>query len=173
MVKVFLTLLALKDSDQVVRHNAFAIGRRCWPRDDKAEVKVLDALKILASPDRRRLEPQANEGRRIQKVRDGWMLLNGQFYEDMMRNLNRRAYKAKKQRGGREEQDAPSGREGRGLWRRTGWGRGRAADRKRRRVYRLGRVTSDQATRSKRDEAWLRAVCAGSYFGFKAPQRLY
>ena len=114
MVKVFLTLLALKDSDQVVRHNAFAIGRRCWPRDDKAEVKVLDALKILSSPDRRRLEPQPNEGRRIQKVEDGWMLLNGQFYEDMMRNLNRRAYKAKKQREYREKsKTAPSGREGR------------------------------------------------------------
>ena len=95
--KVFVTMLALKDSDQVVRHTAFALGRKCWPGDLQAEARVLDALNILSSPDKRRIEPQLHEGRRIQKVEGGWFILNGQQYEDMMRSINRRAYKAAKQ----------------------------------------------------------------------------
>lgn len=101
--KVFITMLALKDADQVVRYNAFALGRKCWPNDGKAEARVLDALKILSSPDKKRLEPQPHEGRRIRKVDDGWLLLNGQWYEDMMRSINRKAYKAAKQREYREK----------------------------------------------------------------------
>lgn len=100
VVKIFITMLALKDSDQVVRYNAFALAQRAH----KTEKEVLDALKILSSPDNKRLEPQPFEGRRIERVEDGWKLLNGQFYEDMMRGLNRRAYKAAKQREYRERQ---------------------------------------------------------------------
>jgi hypothetical protein len=96
--KVFVTLLALKDADQVVRHTAFAIGKKCWPTDEKAEAKALDALKILSSPDKRRIEPQPHDGRRIQKVDDGWLVLNGMYYEDMMRAISRKVYKARKQR---------------------------------------------------------------------------
>ncbi|MBU6231552.1 hypothetical protein KGP36_02695 [Patescibacteria group bacterium] len=100
VVKIFITMLALKDSDQVVRYNAFALAQRAH----KTEKEVLDALNILSSPDDKRLEPQPFEGRRIERVEDGWKLLNGQFYEDMMRGLNRRAYKAAKQREYRERQ---------------------------------------------------------------------
>lgn len=96
--KVFVTMMALKDADQVVRFNAYAIGRKCWPLDPKAEEKVIKALKILSSPDRKRIEPQPHDGRRLQKVEDGWFILNGQKYEDLMRSINRRNYKAKKQR---------------------------------------------------------------------------
>jgi hypothetical protein len=96
--KVFVTLLALKDSDQVVRHTAFAIGKKCWPTDEKAEERALEAFKILASPDNRRIEPQPFEGRRIEKVEDGWLVLNGLYYEDMMRSISRKVYKARKQR---------------------------------------------------------------------------
>jgi hypothetical protein len=94
VVKVFLTMMALKDADQVVRYNAFAIAQRAH----KTEGEVLDALKVLAAPDEKRIEPQPHEGRRIEKVEDGWLLLNGQYYEDLMRSINRRAYKAGKQR---------------------------------------------------------------------------
>lgn len=96
--KVFVTMLALKDADQVVRYTAFAIGRKCWPADEHAEAKALEALKVLSSPDTRRIEPQPHEGRRIKKVDDGWLVLNGQCYEDMMRSINRKVYKARKQR---------------------------------------------------------------------------
>lgn len=99
VVKIFLTMLALKDADQVVRYNAFALAQRAH----KTEAEVLDALSVLSEPDRKRIEPQPFDGRRIEKVDGGWLLLNGQYYEDMMRSLNRRAYKASKQKEYREK----------------------------------------------------------------------
>lgn len=93
---VWIAMLALKDRDQVVRFTAYALGTKCWPKEDEteAEKKALDALRILSEPDTRRLEPQPYEGRRIQKVEDGWMILNGKVYEDLMRKENRRNYQA-------------------------------------------------------------------------------
>jgi hypothetical protein len=108
VVKVFLTMLAVKDADQVVRVNAYGLGRKCWPRDDGAEARVLEALKVLSSPDKRRLEPQPHEGRRIEKVAEGWFILNGQTYEDMMRKINRKAYQAEWQAGYRQKKKGAS-----------------------------------------------------------------
>ena len=90
---LWVTMLALKDADQVVRYNAFGLARRA----NMEESEVLAALEVLSNPDKRRIEPQPHDGRRIAKVEGGWLILNGQAYEDMMRNLNRKAYKAKKQ----------------------------------------------------------------------------
>lgn len=94
VVKIFLTLLAKKDFDHVVRATAFMIGE--WAK--KTEGEALEALRILSSPDTKRLEPQPFEGRRIEKVEGGWLILNGQYYEDLMRRENRREYKARKQK---------------------------------------------------------------------------
>lgn len=93
VVKVFITMLAKKDADHIVRGNAFNIAS--WSR--KTEKEVLEALRILSSPDKRRLEPQPFDGRRIERVDDGWLVLNGQAYQDMMRGINRRQYKTLKQ----------------------------------------------------------------------------
>lgn len=93
--KAFVTLLAIKNSDHVARINAFALGRKCWPNDLKgSERRALDALKILSSPDTKRIEPQPFEGRRIEKVDDGWLVLNGQIYEDMVRGIHRKVSQA-------------------------------------------------------------------------------
>ena len=43
VVKVFLTMMALKDSDHIVRLTAYQISKRA----KKDELEVLDALKIL------------------------------------------------------------------------------------------------------------------------------
>lgn len=107
MCKVFVTMLALKDADQVVRHTAYALSKKCWPGDPDGERRVLDAIRILSSPDTKRIEPQPHEGRRIEKVDGGWFILNGQFYEDMMRSINRKVYKAAKQREYREKKRLP------------------------------------------------------------------
>lgn len=96
-------MLALKDADQVVRYNAFGLAQRAH----KTEEEVLKALKLLSSPDKKRLEPQPFDGRRIQKVDGGWLILNGQSYEDLMRSINRKAYKAKKQREYRSKKSGP------------------------------------------------------------------
>lgn len=93
MVKIFITMLALKDREHIVRFSAFALGQRAH----KTEAEVLEALKILAAPDTRRLEPQPFDGRRIEKVEGGWLILNGKVYEDLMREMSRRAYKRQKE----------------------------------------------------------------------------
>lgn len=90
VVKIFITMLAKKDSDHVVRATAFMIGE--WAK--KTEKETLDALKVLSSPDTKRIEKQPFDGRRVEKVEDGWLILNGQTYEDLMRDVNRRNYKA-------------------------------------------------------------------------------
>ena len=79
--KVFLTMLALKDMDHIVRLNAYQLAQR----SRKSEVEVLDALKILSSPDSNRVEKQPFDGRRIQAVEDGWLILNGEKYRAMVR----------------------------------------------------------------------------------------
>ncbi len=51
---------------------------------------------MLAAPDRKRLEKQEFEGRRIKRVEDGWLVLNGEKYrrmvsEEMRKSRLRRA----------------------------------------------------------------------------------
>lgn len=94
VVKVFVTMLAKRGADNVVYASAYQIGH--WAR--KTEKEALEALQVLASPDKKRLEPQKFEGRRIQKVEGGWLILNGQHYQEVMRSMNRKNYKATKER---------------------------------------------------------------------------
>lgn len=99
VVKVFITMMALKDSDHIVRLNAFQLADMA----KKTEVEVLDALKVLSSPDTKRKEPQEFEGRRIKAVEEGWLILNGEKYRDMLsiemtRARNRRSAEAFRQR---------------------------------------------------------------------------
>lgn len=94
VVKVFLTMLAKKDADEVVRGTAFNIAS--WSK--KTEQEVIEALKILSSPDTKRLEPQPFDGRRIEKVEGGWKLLNGAKYQMEMQRINQRRRKTELQR---------------------------------------------------------------------------
>lgn len=92
VMKVFLTMLALKDYDNIVRLTAYQLGRE----SRKTEQEVLDALKILSSPDSKRVEAQPYDGRRIKAVEEGWLILNGEKYRamvqlEMKRARNRRA----------------------------------------------------------------------------------
>lgn len=105
VVKVFLTMLAKQDMDNVVRGSAFMIAS--WAK--KTEAEVLEALKVLAAPDTKRLEPQPYDGRRIEKVEDGWLILNGKYYRQEMQKINRRVYQRRKQAEYRAEQAGKSG----------------------------------------------------------------
>jgi hypothetical protein len=95
--KAFVTLVAVKDADHVARISAFALGRKCWSREAprESERKALDAIQILMRPDNSRLEPQPFEGRRIERRPDGYFIINGQHYQDLMREVASRARKAK------------------------------------------------------------------------------
>lgn len=94
VVKVFVTMLAKRGADNVVYGSAYQIGT--WAR--KTEKEALEALKVLSSPDTKRLEPQKFEGRRIEKVEGGWLILNGQHYQEVMQSMKRKNYKAVKER---------------------------------------------------------------------------
>lgn len=100
VVKVFMTLLATKDSDHVSRLDAYKIGRKC----SLDELVVLDVLKLLASPDKRRKGHQEFEGRRIKAVEDGWLVLNGQKYRDMVAAERIKARNRKSQEAWRQRQ---------------------------------------------------------------------
>lgn len=98
--KVYLTMLAIKDADHVVRMDAYGIARKAR----KTEEEVLEALKVLAGPDTKKITKQPFEGRRIKAVDGGWLILNGEKYramvqDEMRRARNRRAqanYRARK-----------------------------------------------------------------------------
>lgn len=88
--KVWITLLAVQDSDHVVRKDLYQLHRA----SRKTIEEVARALEKLAAPDTRRPD-QPDDGRRIRKVEDGWLILNGQTYEELMRKISRQVYQAK------------------------------------------------------------------------------
>lgn len=92
---LWLTLLVLKGSDQVVRgYNAYKLSRRANITPEEAQ----DGLDILSSPDKR-WPDQAFDGRRIEQLgADCWRILNGAEYQTQMAQLLRRHYKAEKQK---------------------------------------------------------------------------
>lgn len=97
--KIFLTMLALKDADHIYRGTAYNLARQ----SRKTEVEVLDALRILSSPDTMRVEAQDFNGRRVQAVEEGWLILNGDKYRsqvqlEMKRARNRRGQAAHRER---------------------------------------------------------------------------
>jgi hypothetical protein len=98
VVKVFMTMLATKDSDHICRLDAYRIGSKCHID----ELKVLDILKLLASPDTRRKSKQDHDGRRIKLVEDGWLILNGEKYRKMVQDEARKARWRKAQAAARE-----------------------------------------------------------------------
>lgn len=94
VVKVFMTMMATKDSDHVCRMDTFKIAKKCNFRLEDGtvdELKVLDILKILASPDEHRKIKQQYDGRRIRAVEDGWLILNGEKYKKMVQDEMRKA----------------------------------------------------------------------------------
>lgn len=90
--RVWITMLLLADYDHVVRKSPYAIAKRAG----RSQEEVAEALKVLESPDRRRSDPQLKDGRRIERMEDGfWLILNGEKYQELMKKANRRAYKLK------------------------------------------------------------------------------
>jgi hypothetical protein len=87
----WITMMARKQADQVAYCDAYRLKK--WANLDSIE-EAEDALKVLSSPDTRRLG-QLFEGRRIEQVEGGWRLLNGRHYEDLARTISERVRKAR------------------------------------------------------------------------------
>lgn len=90
---MWITLMACQDPDHVVRVKTHHLRRKANLTDEE----VMDALKVLSEPDQRTSIPQEHEGRRIRKVEDGWLLLNGAYYLKLMQDINRKARLARAQ----------------------------------------------------------------------------
>ena len=90
--RVFLGMMSLKGADHVVRMDSYKLSRRLHMEHPV----VLDALKVLESPDTKRPD-QPHDGRRLQAVDGGWFFLNGEKYRDEVKLIMKRARDARAQ----------------------------------------------------------------------------
>lgn len=104
-IKVFLTMLAVKDADHICRVTPYELWKltKAYNGKEKTQEQVLEALKVLSSPDTKRRDHQEFQGRRIKAVEDGWLVLNGEKYrqkvsDEMKKARNRRAQAAHRER---------------------------------------------------------------------------
>lgn len=116
VIKIFITMLALKDSDHICRSSVYQLHKVTG----KSQEQVMEALKILSSPDQRRQDHQEFEGRRIEAVEEGWLILNGEKYRAKVKQEMKRSRDRKAQQKFRDKQKLaeqypvsppPSGRE--------------------------------------------------------------
>ena len=98
---LFLTMLALKDADHVVRYDAYKLHKKANLTPDE----TMEALEVLKSPDKRKAAfEQEFEGRRIEEVPGGWLVLNGEKYRSMIAKLRNREYKTQWERDKRSKE---------------------------------------------------------------------
>jgi hypothetical protein len=91
VVKVFLSMLAKKDENFIVRGDVYTIAKYANKRDQMDE--VIEAIRVLESPDTKKpLVKQDFDGRRIERVENGWLILNGAKYRAMIKTLKKREY---------------------------------------------------------------------------------
>lgn len=86
-------MLAVKDKNGYVSGSVTSMARLANVGLKECE----KAIRILESPDRRS-PGQTNDGRRIQLVEKGWVVINHEKYRTMIREEYRRNYKAEKER---------------------------------------------------------------------------
>jgi len=102
---VWLTLLASMDSDCIAR---FSTVQNLADRARISSSAVQSAVTCLESPDRFKPE-QPEEGRRIRRVEDGWLILRGPEYQEWEKIQQKRELARKrvqKHRAQREEIDS-------------------------------------------------------------------
>lgn len=83
---VWLTMLAAKNQDGFVR---FATTENVATRARVSIDEANNAIAILEAPDPDSSNPD-HEGRRIERVPGGWMILNAKFYDDIARREQER-----------------------------------------------------------------------------------
>ena len=90
--RVFIGMLSIKGPGDLVMLDSYKLHRRFHMEHGL----VLDALKVLSSPDTKR-PGQPHEGRRVEAVDGGWMILNGAEYREKARVIMKRARDARAQ----------------------------------------------------------------------------
>ena len=95
---VWLTFLAAKDGEGFARFAAIEnLARRANVTIEKAQL----AVEVLEAPDVRSSNPD-HQGRRIERVPGGWMVLNAKLYDEMVRRDDERAATRERVRKHRE-----------------------------------------------------------------------
>lgn len=84
---VWITMLALKDDRHEVMASIPGLARQARVTREQCE----EALKVLSSPDTDSRSKDF-DGRRIQEVRGGWKIVNGEFYRAKRNEEERREY---------------------------------------------------------------------------------
>lgn len=97
--RVFMAMMSLKDMDHIVRLDGYKLARRIHMEPEV----VNEAIKSLSEPDKLRPD-QEYEGRRIKRVEEGWLVLNGEKYREAVRIEMRRARNRKAQQNWRDRQ---------------------------------------------------------------------
>ena len=87
---VWITMLAVMDWNGYVSGSVPSMKRLANIEDEK---ECERALKVLESPDKRS-PGQPHDGRRIERVDKGWLVLNHVKYREMIQKEYRREYKA-------------------------------------------------------------------------------
>jgi hypothetical protein len=101
---VWITMLAVKDRDGRVSGSVSSMARIA-----NVDLKECEkAVRLLEAPDRRNPN-QTNQGRRVQPVDKGWVVINHAKYRDMIQDEYRRNYKARKAAEYRAKKKAPKG----------------------------------------------------------------
>lgn len=91
-LRVWITMLALKDRHHIVDGTVESLARMA-----KVEEGVCErALAKFMGPDPRSRSKE-NEGRRVQVIDNGWLILNGEKYAKMLSWEERREYNRIKQ----------------------------------------------------------------------------
>ena len=90
---LFTSMLALKDASFVVRGGD---THKLANRIHMKEQDVIDGLAVLCAPDTRRVGPQEFDGRRVEVVEGGWLILNGEKYRNQVRLMAEQQKRARK-----------------------------------------------------------------------------
>jgi hypothetical protein len=100
VAKLWFTVLALKDRDEVVRYD----DRRLYRMAKLPVEQFREALEVLLSPDKSDPFEQPHEGRRMERHPEGFLVLNGAKYQEEMVKSNARMREAMKKARYRERQ---------------------------------------------------------------------
>jgi len=90
---LFITMLALKGSDNVVRATTFQLQRRSGLN----QYDLADGIRDLAEKDPELNGDDGFDGRYIEKVDGGWRILNGDYFSCIIQSERRREYQREKQ----------------------------------------------------------------------------
>lgn len=87
---LWITMLAMKNERHMVEASLPGLADMARITMEECE----DSLKKLESPDKYSRN-QDHQGRRVEKVQGGWLILNGEYYRRQMSEDDRREYKRK------------------------------------------------------------------------------